>query len=122
MRLLIDMNLSPRWVEWLGREGFDAVHWSTVGRPGAPDKEIVEFARSENRIVLTHDLDFGAILAATRSVKPSVVQIRSDDLRPEKIGPAVVTALEAMREYLEVGALLTIDPSRRRVRLLPIEN
>ena len=41
MRLLIDMNLSPRWVGLLERAAIDAVHWSTVGAHNAPDKQIM---------------------------------------------------------------------------------
>ena len=37
MKFLIDMNLSPLWVPFLGAHGFGAVHWSTVGDPRAPD-------------------------------------------------------------------------------------
>ncbi len=65
MKLLVDMNLSPRWTLLLAGNGFDASHWSAVGAPDAPDAEIMAFARSGDHVVLTHDLDFGAILAAT---------------------------------------------------------
>jgi predicted nuclease of predicted toxin-antitoxin system len=70
--------------------------------------------------VLTNDLDFGSILAVTHGREPSVIQIRSDSLRPESIGIAVVTALKQSAEQLQAGALLTIDPQRTRLRLLPL--
>ena len=72
-------------------------------------------------IVLTHDLDFSAILAATQGEKPSVVQIRADDVSPSVIGMQVVAALRQMESELEAGALLTIDPSRTRLNLLPLQ-
>jgi predicted nuclease of predicted toxin-antitoxin system len=65
MRILIDMNLSPQWVEVLGQHGFEAAHWQQVSDPRAPDHEIMQWARDNNYIVFTHDLDFGTILAAT---------------------------------------------------------
>ncbi len=68
---------------------------------------------------LSH-LDFGAILAATHGKKPSVVQIRAEDVSPEVIGAHVVAALRQMESDLDEGALLTIDPGRTRVRLLPL--
>ena len=37
MKLLVDMNLSPSWVDRLARHGFEAVHWSTIGAATAPD-------------------------------------------------------------------------------------
>jgi len=121
MRLLIDMNLSPRWVDLLVEAGFEAAHWSTLGVPTAPDVEIVAFARSQNYVVLTHDLDFGTILAVTQGEKPSVVQIRSEDVSPDVIGRPVVNALRQMAAELDEGALLTIDPGRTRLRLLPLQ-
>jgi predicted nuclease of predicted toxin-antitoxin system len=120
MKLLIDMNLSPRWVNLLTDAGIDATHWSTLGSTNAPDVEIVAFARTNGYVVLTHDLDFGAILAATQGDKPSVVQIRSEDVSPNVIGTSVIDALRQMSAELDEGALLTIDPSRTRLRLLPL--
>jgi predicted nuclease of predicted toxin-antitoxin system len=120
VKLLLDMNLSPRWAAWFAAEGIRAVHWSMLGAPNAPDEAIMAFARAEGYVVLTHDLDFSAILAATKGEKPSVVQIRSDDLRPESIGGLVVQALRQTQGELETGALLTVDTRRARVRLLPL--
>jgi predicted nuclease of predicted toxin-antitoxin system len=120
MKLLIDMNLSPRWVNWLSDAGLDAAHWSTLGRANAADTEIMDFARVNGYVVLTHDLDFSAILAATHGDKPSVVQLRAEDISPEAIGSQVVQALRQMSAQLAEGALLTIDPDRTRVRVLPL--
>ena len=75
MKLLVDMNLSPRWVIFLGRAEIEATHWSDVGAANAKDSTIMAYARLNGLIVLTHDLDFGAILAATQGAAPSVVQI-----------------------------------------------
>ncbi|MCB2261847.1 MAG: DUF5615 family PIN-like protein [Candidatus Thiosymbion ectosymbiont of Robbea hypermnestra] len=62
MKLLVDMNLSPRWVNLLTDAGIRAAHWSTLGAAEAPDTEIMAYARTNDYVVLTHDLDFGAIL------------------------------------------------------------
>lgn len=70
------MNLSPDWVEVLSGEGIDAVHWSEIGASSAYDQELMAWAKSNGYIVLTHDLDFGAILAATNADAPSVIQLR----------------------------------------------
>lgn len=120
MKWLIDMNLSPRWVETLAAAGIDATHWTSLGLRDAADTEIMAFARAYDYGVITHDLDFSAILAATQGVKPSVVQIRADDIRPSVLGPAVIAALRQMADELAAGALLTIDPRRARLRLLPL--
>lgn len=71
--------------------------------------------------MLTQDLDFSAILAATSGTKPSVVQLRSDNLDPEVIGAKVTSALRLLENELNSGALLSIDPERTRVRILPLQ-
>lgn len=121
MKLLVDMNLSPRWVGVLSDAGIEAAHWSALGANNAPDSEIMAYARLNNYVVLTHDLDFSAILAATHGEKPSVVQIRAEDVSPGVIGQQVIVALRQMAAELEEGALLTVDPSRTRLRLLPLQ-
>lgn len=120
MKLLIDMNLSPRWARYLADAGIEAAHWSMLGAVNAPDVEIMTFARVNNYVVLTHNLDFSAILAATHGLKPSVVQIRSEDVSPDVIGKLVVDALRQMNADLNNGALLTIDANRTRLRILPL--
>lgn len=120
MKLIVDMNLSPRWIGLLLDAGIEAAHWSTLGEKNAPDSEIMAYASANNYVVLTHDLDFSAILATTHGEKPSVVQIRAEDVSPDVIGLQVIAALRQMATELENGALLTVDPNRTRMRLLPL--
>jgi predicted nuclease of predicted toxin-antitoxin system len=93
MKVLVDMNLSPRWVQTLRAAQIEAIHWSDIGRANAPDAEIMAYASKAGYVVLTQDLDFSAILASTAIRKPSVVQIRSAEVSPEVIGAQVVIAL-----------------------------
>ena len=95
MNLLVDMNLSPSWVERLARHGFEAVHWSTIGAATAPDVEILAWAKEHHFVVITNDLDFSAILAAGAVDAPSVVQIRSQDLLSDVVVSIVAKALDA---------------------------
>ncbi len=120
MKVLVDMNLSPRWVGLLVGASIEAVHWSTVGPADAPDSQIMAFAKANGYVVLTHDLDFSAILAATHGNKPSVAQIRSEDIDPDVIGKPVIAALQQLSTELDDGALITIEPSRTRLRVLPL--
>ena len=120
MKLLLDMNLPARWVEYLAGAGFEAVHWSRLGPSTAPDKEIIAKAMEEGYVILTRDLDFGAIMFFTRASKPSIVQVRARDARPERIGADVISSLRQMEKELEAGALLTIDHLRSKLKLLPL--
>jgi predicted nuclease of predicted toxin-antitoxin system len=122
MRLLVDMNLSPEWVAVLNRAGWEAIHWSTVGNPRAKDEEIMAWARAQNQVVFTHDLDFGTLLALTRAGSPSVIQVRTQDVTPAAIGALVVNALRQFEGPLEKGALIVLDEARARARILPLED
>ena len=80
------MNLPPRWVPVLKdrRLGCRALVFHRLA--GAADAEIMRYAKDGGYAVLTHDLDFGAILAATGGNAPSVIQVRTQDVFPEAIG------------------------------------
>ncbi len=121
MKFLIDMNLSPAWVDFLAGEGFEAVHWSTVGPGTASDAELMRWAAAGGYVVITCDLDFPALLAATQRRKPSVVLMRSDVLTTRAVGGLLVAALRQVGAELSAGAILSIDAGRARLRLLPLE-
>lgn len=121
MRFVVDMNLSPKWAAHLSKAGHDAVHWSAVGMRDTDDGDIADWAETERRVILTADRDFSAILAMRGAAGPSVVQLRSANLRVSAIGDAVLAVIEEARSDLTAGALLSFDGYRARLRLLPIE-
>jgi predicted nuclease of predicted toxin-antitoxin system len=120
MKLLVDMNLSSRWVDFFMDHGISAVHWSNLGAANAPDVEIFAYAQRHGLILFTHDLDFSAILAHRASCKPSVIQIRHPTPYPGEFGAVLASALEENSAALNAGALLVIEPHRHRIRILPI--
>jgi predicted nuclease of predicted toxin-antitoxin system len=120
MKLLIDMNLRPAWAAFLAQYAIEAIHWSSVGLATASDETIMAYAKANDYTVLTSDLDFAAILAATGGGKPSVIIIRALDARPERTGNMVVSAVNAAASDLERGALLIVEAARSRIRLLPL--
>ena len=121
MKVPIDMNLSPRLGALLVGAGIGAAHWSIIGQENASDRQIMAYAKAHDFIVLTHDLDYAAILAATNAEKPSVVQVRVGDLTPESLVSAIASGLRQCEQALADGALLTIDPARLRLRILPLD-
>lgn len=121
MKILVDMNLSPAWVEILSRAGIEAKHWSAIGDPRASDAVIMGWARDKGYVVFTHDLDLGALLATTRTQGPSVIQVRTQDIMPDQLGKRLLALIGKYEDSLEKGALITIDEVRDRVRILPIK-
>jgi predicted nuclease of predicted toxin-antitoxin system len=71
-------------------------------------------------VILTHDLDFGALLAARKSPGPSAIQLRTQDVLPSAAGAIVLRAIETARHHLEAGAIVTVDFAKNRILLLPI--
>jgi predicted nuclease of predicted toxin-antitoxin system len=120
MRLLVDMNLSPDWVPLLNSRGWEAIHWSSLGKGNEPDPDLLAWARANNHIVLTQDLDFSQILYATKDSGPSVVLLRMDNEFDPAARRYICAALTQAEEALTQGALLTISPKRARLRRLPI--
>lgn len=121
MRLLIDMNLTPRWVAALIAGGHDATHWSAVGPAAAADVTICDYAREHNFVLVTNDLDFPRILALTANSKPSVILLRGEPLVPEIRASALLGAITECMAELDSGAILTVDwLDRPRARLLPL--
>ena len=120
MKVLVDLNLPPTWVEELRRHGIEAAHWSTIGELGAPDRILFGWAREHDHVILTHDLDFSALLALTRASGPSVIQVRTQDVTPDSISRIVLNVLESHAGALERGAIVTVDAAASRVRILPI--
>ena len=119
MNFLVDMNLSPRWAVFLKQAGFTAI--SKIGSPTASDRELMAWASQRDHIVLTADLDFAAILAATERRRPSVILVRSDVLTPEALGGTVLTAIQTATQELIAGAIISVDAERARLRVLPLE-
>jgi len=120
VKLILDMNLSPEWVPLLRSVGFDATHWSTIGASNALDTEIMQWARDNQSVVFTHDLDFGIILAHTKANGPSVIQVRTQDVSPKHMGNIIITVLNTYSDIITAGALVTVDEARSRIRILPI--
>ena len=120
MKLLLDMNIPPAWTAPLEAAGIEARHWKDVGHHDAADQEIMAWAREHGFAVFTHDLDFGALLHATGVSAPSVVQLRDQDVRPATCAAWVIPALLAGMPQIEQGVLMTLDPRKKRMRLLPL--
>lgn len=114
------MNLSPLWVGFLTGHGLNTVHWSNVGDAKAPDTALMDWARTNGYLVLTHDLDFSALIALAGLRGPSVVHVRSHGILPSQIGDTVVEVLRTHQESLTAGAIVTIDDAAARVRILPV--
>lgn len=121
MRLLIDQNIAQRVAALLRDAGHDAVHVADRGLSAAEDHEILELARAEERVVVSEDTDFGALLAHAGSDTPSFVLLRgADPLAPEDQAALLNANLPSVAEALDEGAIAVFARGRIRVRPLPV--
>jgi predicted nuclease of predicted toxin-antitoxin system len=120
MRFLADMGISQGVVDWLCEAGHDAKHLRTEGLQRMPDDQIFAKASKENRIVLTWDLDFGEIVALLAGKQASVILFRLHNTRTANVIKRLQRVLEESEKPLADGAIVVVEDSRHRVRLLPI--
>jgi predicted nuclease of predicted toxin-antitoxin system len=120
MNFLADMGISPKVVDFLQHLGHQAVHLQEQGLQRLQDHEILKKAREEGCIVLTHDLDFGDLLAASGADLPSVVIFRLRNMRPEHVNNYLLEIISQYAGALENGAIITVTEGRVRIRVLPL--
>lgn len=121
LRYLADMNLSPQTVRILADAGYDIIRVSDVMPVSARDKEILEYARQREMVVVSQDLDFSALVAVSGATEPSLVNVRMSTGDPVHIGRRLRDVLPRLRDAIEKGACVTVDDSAARVRDLPID-
>lgn len=120
MRVLADAGISPSTVEFLRKLGHDAIHVRDLEMQRATDREIIDRARRDERIVLTFDLDFGELLALGVQNRPSVVLFRLEDETADSVNRRLAPVLAEQSAALESGALILVEDARYRIRKLPI--
>ena len=119
-RLLLDQGLPRSTGEALSAAAWDVIHVSDVGLSRATDQHILDYARRENRICVTLDADFHALLATTDAAKPSVIRIRKEGLNAEALAYLLLKTWPRVEQSAAAGAMITITEKSIRVRALPI--
>lgn len=121
MNFLLNMNIPRTLGPLLEREGHRCRHVGDIGLGRAPDTEIVKAARRAGEVILTHDLDYGYLLAVSGEAKPSVVIFRLGNVSAERLLRRLRDVLGVVTQALSDGAIVVIQEDGVRIRPLPLE-
>jgi predicted nuclease of predicted toxin-antitoxin system len=120
MKLLLDQGLPLSAAALLSDAGIDTIHVGEIGMFEAEDAEIIQRAREDGRVVTTLDADFHTLLALDEATSPSVIRIRIERLRAQALTELLLGVISECEEELQQGAAVTVEPSRIRIRRLPL--
>jgi predicted nuclease of predicted toxin-antitoxin system len=120
MKLLLDQGLPLSAATLLREQGINTIHVGEIGLSAAEDNEIIQKAKEEKRVVITLDADFHTLLAINEAISPSVIRIRVERLRAQALTELILRVISECGEDLQQGAAVTVEPSRIRIRRLPL--
>lgn len=120
MKLLLDQGLPLSAATLLRNEGRNTIHVAEIGLSAAEDTDIIQRAREEERVLIKLDADFHTLLAINEKNSPSVIRIRIERLRSQMLTELILRVISECDEELQQGAAVTVEPSRIRIRRLPL--
>ena len=120
MKRLLDQGLPLSAAALLREAGFDTVHVGEIGMSEADDSAIIQKARDDGRVVATLDADFHTLLALDLAVSPSVIRIRIERLRARALTDLLLKVITECADNIKQGSAITVEPSRIRIRRLPL--
>jgi len=118
--ILLDQGLPRSAASLLRDEGWDVLHIGDIGLSRSTDRQILEFARNEQRVIITLDSDFHTILALTNASTPSVIRIRLECLRGPDLALLIKRIWPRVEPQVKKGAMVTVTESGIRIRNIPV--
>ena len=120
IKILLDQGLPRSAVKILNSKGWDVIHTGDIGLSRATDRQLLKFARNENRIIVTLDSDFHTIIATENASSPSVIRIRQEGLKGPQFSRLLMDILPKIHDALIDGAMVTVTENSIRIRHIPL--
>lgn len=121
MNFPLNMNVNREMAAQLDQRGHVCRHAGDIGMARAKDTEIIREAKKTGEVILTHDLDYGHLLAFSAEKVPSVIILRLRDLRTDEIVSRFDAVWNEIESSLLDGAIVSLSDKSLRIRMLPIE-
>ncbi len=120
MKFILDENLPQSFVEKLGELGFTVDHVRTAGLQGADDRTIALYAKNQDAVLITKDIEFGSLLLYPKGSHYGVVILRLPEyFKKEQIFLFLKNFLTTIRKDNLIGHITTLEIGKYRVRKLP---
>ena len=120
LEFLANMNISPLTVEQLRQQGWNIIRVSEIMNSNSKDKEVLAYARDNNKVLITQDLDFSMLLAVGGYTKPSVINLRLEKAHPDYVTTRIMEVVAALAKELAAGVIMSVDETSARYRNLPV--
>jgi predicted nuclease of predicted toxin-antitoxin system len=120
MKFLLDQGLPRSAAELLRKRNIDAVHTGEVGLASAEDLETLTRSGEEQRVVVTLDADFHALMALSGATQPSVIRIRRQGLTAAPLVELILEVISLCESDLKAGALVSVQAFAIKVHKLPV--
>jgi predicted nuclease of predicted toxin-antitoxin system len=120
LKFLLNMNLPRQLGRMLEAAGHSWRHAGDIGLRKAEDVVVVAAAKASQEVIVTHDLDYGTLLAFSGEVTPSVIILRQRNTHPQRLYEALARTEERWLEAVERGAIVIVEDDVLRIRMLPI--
>ncbi len=120
MKLLVDVNLSPKVVAALRDSGHDAIRTTELLDARAPDEAILAEALRRGATIVTRDQDFSALLARNGATGPSLINLRVAIVEHRALAKLIDAVVRDTSTDLAAGAIVSVDDARIRIHRLPI--
>lgn len=112
MKFLVDRCAGKRLADWLRGQGHDVLELRTLG-PDPGDRELLEMAARQGRVLVTIDTDFGELIYVDRIAHSGMVRLPdvSAGIRIKLMGEILVQYQSQLRSH----AIITVRGDRIRI-------
>jgi len=121
IKLIGDMNISPETIAYLQERGWNIIRVSEVLPANTSDQEILDFAKKNNRVIITQDLDFSMLIALQGYQQPSLITLRLSSSNIDFVNQKLLEVLNLWQDQINQGIALTVEDQKIRLRNLPIK-